>query len=139
MPRRKPHLNDPDDPDEVKKFVKDLANCSNYKALQKLANNDPEPSRFATLERRNLNQALEINCQSRKAAVAIHVYGRIAEKACQKCRDKHGPFVHCVVLEDFDDLSLRCCSNCRWKGFTRITGTTHSCDAVKGNNERDLL
>jgi len=83
MPRRRPYLNDSDDPDEVRRFVKDLASCSHYKYLQELVNDDPELLRTATLERRNPNEPLKVSCQPRKAAIAIHIYGQIAEKASE--------------------------------------------------------
>lgn len=122
MPRRKPHISDPDNPDEVKRFVTDLAKLSNYSRLQALIDDDLALHRPATLERRDPNKMLDVNCPSRKAAIAIHVYGKIAEKACRHCEEWDGPFVDCILLEGYENLTYKCCSNCRWNGYTSPLG-----------------
>lgn len=138
MPRKRPQLEDPDDSNEVMKFIKALAKHNNYKNLQKLVNDDPAVCRTPTLQRRNANEELDVNSQSRKAAVAIHVYGQVSQQACQKCKNHEGPFAECVVLADYNDLSLGCCSNCRWKGYTRTSGKRYFCDAARRENSRHL-
>ena len=138
MPRKRPQLEDPDDSNEVMKFIKALAKHSNYKNLQKLVNDDPAVCRTPTLQRRNANEELDVNSQSRKAAVATHVYGQVSQQACQKCKNHEGPFAECVVLADYNDLSLGCCSNCRWKGYTRTSGKRYFCDAARRENSRHL-
>lgn len=106
MPRKRPQLEDPDDPNEVMKFIKALAKHSNYKNLQKLVSDDPAVCHTPTLQRRTADEELDVNSQSRKAAVAIHVYGQVSQQACQKCKNHEGPFAECVVLADYNDLSL---------------------------------
>jgi hypothetical protein len=138
MPRKRPSSIVPNDDSRGKEFVINLALSGTWNDLKQLVNKDPEPSRVASLERRHPNELLKVTGISQTAAIAIHAYGKRAEKPCQRCQHGNGPFAQCVVLEGYDKLTLQICSNCRRTGCTRHVGKKYKCDAVEGNNEISL-
>jgi hypothetical protein len=64
-------LNNPNDPEDINRFARELGEKSNITEYKKLIRERPIPPGIPNFNLRNPNAGLEITCPSNKAAVAI--------------------------------------------------------------------
>ena len=112
MPRKKIKLDHPDDPERVKAYIGEKARRSESAALGKFLKEIPNPTSLPLLSQNQ--QDFKLDSHTQIMAAAIHIRGEIAESPCNNCKTGSGPFLHCVYLTGYDDLTKRCCTNCQF-------------------------
>ena len=108
MPRKKIKLDHPDDPERVEAYIEEKARRSESAALRKFLREIPKPTSLPLLKDFKLDGRTQI------MAAAIHIRGEIAETPCNNCKTGSGPFLHCVYMTGYDDLTKLCCTNCQF-------------------------
>jgi Protein of unknown function (DUF3716) len=118
MPRKKIKLDHPDDPERVKAYMEEKARRSESAALRKLLKEIPNPTSLPLLSQGSNQQDFKLDGHTQIMAAAIHIRGEIAETPCNNCKTGSGPFLHCVYLTGYDDLTKMCCTNCQFNLYT---------------------
>jgi hypothetical protein len=118
MPRKKIKLDHPDDPERVKAYMEEKARRSSSAALRKLLKEIPIPTSLPLLSQGSNQQDFKLDGHTQIMAAAIHIRGEIAETPCNNCKTGSGPFLHCVYLTGYDDLTKMGCTNCQFNLYT---------------------
>ena len=134
MPRREIKLDDPHDPQKVIKYIEAKARRAVSKRLTTLLNDTSKPIILNPILRvREGGSSFEITSFAQKVASAAHLRGEVALNPCNNCQQGRGPFVDCVELSGYSELTRSCCSNCQ---FDLNTNNNHSlnglCDLAAG-------
>lgn len=124
MPRRKINLEDPDDAQSVVGYIEAKAQQSQSNGFSTLLNDESKPIILDPILRQcGAGSRFEITTYAQKVASACHIRGQVAQKQCNNCQQGRGPFVACVQLSGYEDLTKGCCSNCQ---FDVNTSKRHS-------------
>jgi hypothetical protein len=115
MPRREIKLDDPHDPQKIIEYIEAKARQAASKSISALLNDKSKPIALDPILRvREGGPSFEITRYAQKVASAAHLRGEVAQNPCNNCQQGRGPFVDCVRLSGYSDLTKSCCSNCQF-------------------------
>ena len=136
MPRKRIKLDHPDDPERVKAYIAEKARRSESAVLRKFLIEIPNPTSLPLLSQGNNQQDFRLDSHAQIMAAAIHIRGEIAETPCNNCKTGSGPFLHCVYMTGYDDLTKLCCTNCQFNLYTvkgdKIKRAVNLCSFAEG-------
>jgi hypothetical protein len=118
MARKKIKLADPYDSEQVRDYIIQKARRSESATLKKFLSEIPTPNRLPVLSQGYNPQDFDLVSHAQIVAARVHIRGKIAETPCNNCQAGSGPFLHCVYLREFDDLTKMCCTNCQFNLYT---------------------
>jgi len=130
MPQRKiKPIRNPDDFEEVQRYIEESACSGRHRNLLPLLNDKLKP--IIQLPKLRSSQ-FEIVSYAQKVAAICQLRGEIADTECNNCQEGRGPFQQCIYLDGYDEATKMCCANCQFDLNTTDVGGRIRCTFSKG-------